>query len=79
VRCSSWTEAAGDDLGGVGVGAGEWGASVGEQDIAGGASGGLASGVGSGGLAGADGESGVAVDELDEDELLAPLAPSKWT
>jgi hypothetical protein len=56
----------------------EWGASVGEQGVAGGAGGGLAGGIG-GGLAGADGELGAEVDELDEDELLAAPASSKWT
>jgi hypothetical protein len=30
------------------------------------------------GLAGADGEPGAEVDELGEDELLSPPAPSKW-
>jgi hypothetical protein len=71
VRCTSRSEAAGADLGGVGAG-------VGERGVAGGAPGrGLAS-VGSGGLAGVDGEPGAEVDELGEDELLAPPAPSKW-
>jgi hypothetical protein len=79
MRCLSRTKAAGDDLRGVGTGAGEWGASVGAWGVAGGEGGGLADGVGGGGLTGADGEPGDVVDELSEDELLAPPAPSKWT
>jgi hypothetical protein len=59
----------------TGACAGEWGVGVGERGIAGG--GGLAGGVGGGGLARADGEPGAEVDELGEDELLAPPAPSK--
>jgi hypothetical protein len=72
VHCPSRTKAAGADLEGVSAGVGEWG-------VAGGAGGGLAGGVGGGLLAGADGKPGAEVDELGEDELLAPLAPSKWT
>ena len=79
-RCSSRTKAASADLGGVGADAGDWGAGVGERVVAGGTGGGgLAGGVGGGVLAGADGELGAEVDELGEDELLAPPAPSKWT
>ena len=78
MHCSSWIEAASADLGGVSTGAGEWVASVGEQGVAGGAGGGLVGDVGNG-LVGADGEPGAEVDELGEDELLAPPAPSKWT
>ena len=76
---SSQTQAAGADLRGVGADAGDWGAVVGERGVAGGTGGGLAGGVGSGVLAVADGEPGAEVDELSEDELLAPPAPSKWT
>ena len=80
MRCSSWTKTAGAYLEGVGTDAGDWGAGVGEGGVAGGISGGgLAGGVGGGVLTGADGEPGAEVDELGEDELLAPLAPSKWT
>ena len=80
VRCSSRAKAAGADLRGVGADAGDWGASVGERGVAGGiGGGGLAYGVGSGVLAEANGEPGAEVDELGEDELLAPPAPSKWT
>jgi len=59
----------------------EWGADVGEWGTAGVEewgvvdSGGLAGGVGDGGLAGADGKPGAEVDELGEDELLAPRLP----
>jgi hypothetical protein len=76
-------EATGADPGGVGAYAGEWGAGVpewgtagvGEWGVTGG--GGLAGGVGGGGLAGADGKPGAEVDELGEDEMVAPPAPSK--
>ena len=78
-RCSSQTKAAGADLGGVANDTGDWGAGVGERGVDGGAGGGLAGGVGGGGLAGADCELGAEVDELGEGELLAPIAPSKWT
>ena len=79
MRCSSRTKAVGTDLGGVGADARDCVASVGKQGIDGGVGGGgLAGGVG-GGLVEADGEPGTEVDELSEDELLGPLAPSKWT
>ena len=80
VRCSSRAKAAGADLGGVGADAGDWRAGVGKRGVSSGiGGGGLAGGVGGGGLAGAYGEPGAEVDELGEDELLAPSAPSKWT
>jgi hypothetical protein len=80
VRCSSRTKVVGANLGDVGANAEDWGASVGERGVAGGTcGGGLAGGVGGRGLAGADGEPGSEVDELGEDELLAPPARSKWT
>jgi hypothetical protein len=79
VCCSSRTEATGADLGGVGAGVGEQGTTgVGERGVADGAGRGLG-GVGGGGLAEAIDDPGAEVDELGEDELLAPLAPSKWT
>jgi len=54
-----------------------WGTTgVGEQGVA---SVELAGGVGGGGLAEGNGEPGAEVDKLGEDELLAPLAPPKWT
>ena len=78
VRCSSRTKTTGADLRGVDADAGDWGAGVGERGVADGTGGGLG-GVGGGVLAGADGEPSAEVDELGEDELLAPPAPSKWT
>jgi hypothetical protein len=75
-RCSSHTEAGGVEPGEAGAGVGVWGVGVDVRGVDVGERG-VAGGVGGGGLARDGGDPEAGIGTLGEEELPAPLAPSK--